>query len=158
MHEDRREGSTATGALVDAMQAAGAQPPSPPATVRMRAGDRAVFDSIVALRPAREWTQPELLLAVNLARAFADIERVSGEIEIEGDTVANARGTPTLNPKHTLLETLTRRSVALMRTLHIHAQALVGRPDEAAPKRAAALAAARVVSDAKAGDEDDLLA
>jgi hypothetical protein len=48
------------------------------------------------------------------------------EIAEQGNIIENDRGTPIINPRHTLLEVLTRRSVALSRMLHVHAEATQG--------------------------------
>ncbi|MFY2815524.1 TerS protein [Achromobacter xylosoxidans] len=73
------------------------------------------------------WTDIDLAHAANLSRAQADIERLhqalAAELDITGDDI---------NPKHKLIETLTRRAVALARMLHVHAQATVGRSQDAA--------------------------
>jgi hypothetical protein len=103
-----------------------ARVPEPPDHVNLREGDRPFWDSIVRARDYESWNAADLEQAANLARCKADIERVQMEINAEGDTIINARGTPILNPKHTLLETLSRRSVALSRMLHVHAEATVG--------------------------------
>jgi hypothetical protein len=66
-------------------------------------------------------------MAANLARCKYDIERIQLEIYAEGDVVENFRGTMVVNPKHTLLETLSRRAVALSRMLHVHAEATIGK-------------------------------
>jgi len=57
---------------------------------------------------------------------MADIERIQAEIDVEGDTLTNDRGTVVMNPKHSLLETLSRRSIALCRALQVHAHAIQG--------------------------------
>jgi hypothetical protein len=126
----------------------------PPAAVRLRDGDRPYWDTIVRARGANEWSEPDLLHAANLARCLHDVERISGEVAAEGDVIENGRGTPVLNPKHSLLEVLSRRSVALTRLLQMHAQARLGRPEDVAKGRAAALQAREVVD----GMDDDLLA
>lgn len=126
----------------------------PPGAVRLRDGDRAYWDTIVRARAANEWSEPDLMHAANLARCLHDIERISGEVAAEGDVIENARGTPVLNPKHSLLEVLSRRAVALTRLLQMHAQARLGRADETAKGRTAALQARSVVENM----DDDLLA
>ena len=103
-----------------------AKVPEPPDHVNLREGDRPFWDSIVRARDYESWTAADLEQAANLARCKADIERLQVEIDIEGDVLENKRGTPVVNPKHTLLETLSRRSVALSRMLHVHAEATVG--------------------------------
>ena len=83
------------------------------------------LESILANRV--EWNDSDLAKAYNLARAQADIERISREIEVEGDTLVNEKGTQIVNPKHALLETLTRREIALSKIVHVHAEATLGR-------------------------------
>lgn len=99
----------------------------PPAHVSLRPGDRPFWDSIVRARARDTWNEADLEQAANLARCKADIERIQAEIHIEGDVLENAKGTQIVNPKHALLETLSRRAVALSRTLHVHAEATQGR-------------------------------
>lgn len=98
----------------------------PPAHVTLRDGDLPFWESVVRARSADSWNASDLENAANLARCKADIERLQSEINAEGDIVTNERGTPILNPKHSLLETLSRRAVALSRMLHVHAEATVG--------------------------------
>ena len=76
------------------------------------------------------WNTVDLQHAANLARCQADIERIQQEILIEGDTLTNDRGTVVLNPKHSLLETLSRRSIALSKHIQVHAVATVGDSDK----------------------------
>lgn len=104
----------------------GKKMPEPPPHVNMRDGDRPFWQSVVRARDFTSWTEHDLEIAASLARCKADIERLQGEIDIEGDTLKNDRGTMVVNPKHTLLETLSRRAVALSRMLHVHAEATVG--------------------------------
>ena len=104
-----------------------ARVPEPPVHVNLREGDRPFWDSIVRARDYESWTAADLEQAANLARCKADIERLQVEIDAEGDVLENKRGTPIVNPRHTLLETLSRRSVALSRMLHVHAEATQGR-------------------------------
>lgn len=108
------------------MRAVAAGVIDPPAHVHLRPEDRPYWDAVVRARARDSWTDADLILAGNLARCNADIERLQKEIDTEGDVVTNARGTPVVNPRHTLLETLSRRSVALSRMLQVHAQATQG--------------------------------
>jgi phage terminase small subunit len=66
-----------------------------------------------------------------MARAQADIERLQAELDTEGFTITNNKGNVLVNPKHKLLETLTRRVVSMSRVLHVHAEATVGRSRDA---------------------------
>jgi len=100
--------------------------PDPPAHITLRPGDLPFWKSVVRARDYASWTDIDLAHAANLSRCLADIEQLQREITTEGDTLTNAKGTQVVNPKHALLETLSRRSVALSRMLHVHAEATVG--------------------------------
>ena len=109
-----------------ALMAGSLKAPGVPAHVRLRKTDKPFWDAVVRARDYSSWTDNDLVLAGNLARCMADIERLQTEIDAEGDVIVNARGTQIMNPKHSLLETLSRRSVALSRMLQVHAQATQG--------------------------------
>ncbi len=108
----------------------------PPAHITLRDGDKPFWDAIVSARATSTWNTSDLEQAANLARCKADIERLQKELTEQGDIIENDRGTQVINPRHTLLEVLSRRSVALSRMLHVHAEATVGRSEQQA-KRAA---------------------
>jgi hypothetical protein len=125
----RQRVDTVTGA-VTAMQNAMAAPIEPPAHVNLRPHDMPFWESIVKARARDKWDDADLEVAANLARCKSDIERIQRELDAEGDTLVNERGTTVLNPKHTLLETLSRRAVALSRMLHVHPEAKAGRAQD----------------------------
>ena len=114
------------------------------------------WKAIVQARAKESWTTVDLQHAANLARCQADIERVQQELYEEGDVLENARGTQILNPKHQLLETLTRRSVTLSKLVQVHAVATVGDADKQRGKNSAAIKARANAE--KAIDDDFLLA
>ena len=122
----KRNRSDSASSAVAAMQAAAAGAIDPPEHVHLREGDRPDWDAVVRARARDSWTDSDLILAGNLARCNADIERLQKEITAEGDLIENGRGTKVINPKHSLLETLSRRAVALSRMLQVHAQATQG--------------------------------
>ena len=89
-------------------------------------------------------------------KAFAArTERIQAEIDAEGDTLTNDRGTVVMNPKHSLLETLSRRSIALCRSLQVHAHAVQGDSREQ-KKRAETRKGAQAT--AQRFNDEDLLA
>ncbi|VTU29721.1 hypothetical protein H6CHR_03251 [Variovorax sp. PBL-H6] len=73
------------------------------------------------------WTQTDLATAANLARAQADIETLQAQLDAAGYLIEGKA-----NPLAAMVETLSRRAVALSRVLHVHAQATVGRSEDAA--------------------------
>lgn len=72
------------------------------------------------------WTDTDLTTAANLARTQADIEHLQARLDAEGYVIGGK-----VSPVATLIETLSRRAVALSRVLHVHAQATVGRSEDA---------------------------
>ncbi|KVD50729.1 TerS protein [Burkholderia ubonensis] len=148
-----RTRSDSTTTAVAATQAAASGPMKPPDHIKLRDADWPYWDAIVQARAATTWNNADLALAANLARTQADISRLSLELEDEGDVMVNARGTPVVNPKHNLLETLTRRAVALSRALHVHAEATVGRSQDAGKKLGAEQAARGAIHNASQADD-----
>lgn len=128
----RRPRSDSVTAAIAAAQAPIAI--DPPAHVTLREGDMPFWQSIVRARAATTWNLADLEQAANLARCKADIERLQEEITAEGDILTNDRGTQIINPRHTLLEVLSRRSVALSRMLHVHAEATCGKSEQQAKR------------------------
>lgn len=123
----RRKRSDSATAAVAAMQAASLGPLEPPAHVALRTGDRPFWNAIVTARARDTWTDTDLVTAANLARAQADVELLQTRLDAEGYVIDGKA-----NPVAALIETLSRRTVALSRVLHVHAQATVGRSADAA--------------------------
>jgi hypothetical protein len=140
--------------LVAAMQNAIQGEIDPPAYVRLREGDREFWGAIMRTRARTEWTDADLVNAGNMARCMADIERISRELEVEGDVVENARGTQVANPKHALLESMSRRIMALMRLMQMNARS-TGQAEDKVKARAQEATARRAKADLDA--EDDLI-
>ena len=124
----RRKRSDSAAAAVEAHQNAAQGPLDPPEHLLVRASDRPFWDAIVTARARDTWTDVDLAHAANLARCQSDVKRLQDEVDKEGDFIDGIL----LNPKHKLIETLSRRAVALSRMLHVHAQATVGRSEDAA--------------------------
>jgi hypothetical protein len=151
----RHPRSDSVTAAVQAAQAVASGPIEPPAHVRLREGDRPFWDAVVAARATVTWHVSDLEMAGNLCRAKSDIERLQADIDREGDVIVNARGTLVANPKHAVLETLSRRAVALSRLLHVHAEATNGRSRDQIGKLAAQRQAEAAFE--ALGDHDDLI-
>ena len=111
--------------------------------------------AITRARVKESWTIVDLHHACNLAKAQYNIARLQEEVELEGDVVKGARGTPVLNPKHVLIEALVKRSVALSRHVQVHAVATVGEADKQRGKNSSAIKAR---AKAEKALSDDLLA
>jgi hypothetical protein len=132
----KRSRSDSAAAAVAAAQAAAEGPLRPPAQVVLRDVDMPYWDAIILARARDTWTVVDLVKAANLARCQSEIERVTELLQDAPDTVLNGAGTPIVNPLHTLVETLTRREIALSRAIHVHAEATVGKSEDAGKKLA----------------------
>jgi len=113
----KRAPSNTVDSQIRAMVNAAAPEFEPPAHVRMRDKDRPFWSSIMSSRARDEWSKNDFIVAAQLARCQADIETESEKVDTEGSVVTNARGTQVMNPRHSVLEQLARRELALMRAL-----------------------------------------
>jgi hypothetical protein len=104
-----------------------AQPPSPPEHLEMPEYVMPHWWAVVRARDYSAWTETDLEHAANLACCLADTEQLRREIREEGNVIQNAKGTPVANPKHSLLEQMSRRAVALSKLIHVHAEATAGK-------------------------------
>lgn len=154
----RGAGKKGVDDAVAALAAAFDNPLRPPQSVTLRPGtaDRRIWAAIMRARAREEWSQIDLQHAGNLVRTMSDVERLSREIAVEGD-VLRTGDISYLNPKHRLLEQMTRRAVALTRLLHLHAGTLIDDPGKLAGMRRQEKEA-RESQEALLGADDDLLA
>jgi hypothetical protein len=114
----RTKATTAAAAIEDAMNAV-LGPPECPAHVTLRPRDLPFWDGVVRARARDEWIDADLVVGAQLARCQADIEVESALLDDEGTVVRNDRGTQIANPRVSVLEQLSRRELALMRTLRL---------------------------------------
>jgi len=101
--------------------------PSPPPHIEVPEDAMPHWWAIVRARAYDSWTGPDLEHAANLACCFADCERLRRELREEGDVLVNSKGTQIANPKHNILDVLSRRSVCLSKLVHVHAEATSGK-------------------------------
>ena len=141
----RRKRSDSAAAAIAAAQAAALGPLEPPAHVTLRACDRPFWDAIMLARARDTWTEVDLTTAATLARTQADIEALHGDLAAAGYLLGDKP-----HPLAAVVETLTRRAVALTRVLHVHAEATVGKSEDAAK-------ALELERNARQDDGDDLI-
>jgi hypothetical protein len=115
----RKPRSDSAAAAINAAVAAASPLPECPSHVRLRDIDQPFWSDILRARAREEWTNADLVVAAQLSRCMADIEKESFSLEDEGSVLTNERGTKVMNPRHAVLEQLARREMALMRSLRI---------------------------------------
>lgn len=125
---------------------------NPPDCVKLDKNEMPYWNAIINARET--WTTVDLIHAANLARCMASIEANTTLLKKEGDVLENARGTPVMNPRFTILEQLSRRSVALSAKIQVHAAATVGESKLSRGKNTAKRDALEAMEDA----DDDLIA
>jgi hypothetical protein len=131
MRKQRSDSSTsAVKAMVNA-----AKTHAVPKHCALRPADMAFWDGILLSRAHDEWSPADLVVAAQLARTQADIEAQSKHLDAEGTVLENARGTPVMNPRVTVLEQLARREMALMRTLRMGGKAAGDARDSSASRK-----------------------
>lgn len=118
----RSKRSDSTAAAVKAAQNAALGTLKPPAHVTLTKAATPFWDAIIQNRPRDRWNDADLAHAAVLARAQCDVEKLQREIAKEGNVIRGKE-----NPKHKLVEMLSKRAVMLARMLHVHAEATTGR-------------------------------
>ncbi|MCI1143156.1 hypothetical protein MOP88_13995 [Sphingomonas sp. WKB10] len=136
-----------------ATMAAAARDLSPPAHIKIRKGDLPFWDVIIAEKPKSEWTESDLVVAANLARAMADAERVAGYSVVGGGNINRKALLETVE----ISDKLARRIVTLRRALGLDNRAKNGEQRDVERRRAHA-EKIEAGHNPMAGDGDDLLA
>jgi hypothetical protein len=125
----RQRIDSAAGAV--ATMAAAARDLSPPDHVRIRKGDMPFWDSVISEKPKSEWTESDMIVAANLARAMADAERVAGYTVVGGGNINQARLLETIE----VSDKLARRIVTLRRALGLDNRAKNGEQRDVTRRR-----------------------
>ena len=107
----------------------------PPAHCNMRPGDGPFWQGIIHARARDEWTSSNLVVAAQLARVQHDIEREQQLLDSEGVVVVNDKGTQIANPRCVVLERMSSRQLALMRTLQMSGVAVGDKRDQLGKRR-----------------------
>ena len=130
----KRNRSDSAASAVKAMFNAAKRDIEPPAHVNLRNGDLVFWDGVVRARARDEWTETDLVVAAQLARCLADIEKEQVQLDTEGTVIPNDKGTLVVNPRVSVLEQFARREMALMRTLRMGGR-VAGAARDLAPAR-----------------------
>lgn len=129
-------------------------PLDPPAGINLGDGVRPFWDKLVMAKARRAWTEPDLLMLVELARNLYRTEKLSLEILNEPEVFEMESG-PKVNPKSKLIDELVKRARLIMVMLQIHPEATQGKSGMQVKQNKAAAAASESVNATK---DEDLLA
>ena len=79
------------------------------------------FDLYTSCRPSFDWSRGDLIRLTQISRSMAEIDALTAQLEAEGYTIPNPRGTQIMNPIMTARDQLTRTVMAAERSLSIYA-------------------------------------
>ena len=153
MTAKRQRSDSATAAVMAFNSAQNTIDPPMPLTER----EMFYWGAITRARAREDWTAIDLMHAWNLAKQMLLIEKSHDEIAEKGMTVVNEKGTQIDNPAFSRLEKLTRLAASMSTKLHVHAEATVGKSEDAA-KRATKQRDAENTLAAKDPTLDDFIA
>jgi len=129
--------------------------PAPPADLDLRGQELVFWDRIVRARMPQQWVDFDLVHAANLARTWADMETERNALSLEGTLIRGSQG-QYVNPRHKVIEMLSKRALMLTRVLQLHAVVQVGQADENVQSKTEAAHVGHVLTSPKR--EDDFLA
>lgn len=147
----RQRIDSAEGAL--AVMAASTRDLSPPKHLKLRRGDQPFWDSVIAERAKSEWTDADLAVAANLARAMADAEKLAAFSVDRGGHVKVTVLIQTIE----LSDKLARRIISLRRALGLDNRSKNGEQRDVTKRREQAKEI-EVGHNPLAEDDDGLLA
>ena len=147
----RQRIDSAAGAV--ATMAAATRDLSPPKHIKLRRGDQPFWESVVAEKAKSEWTEADLVVAANLARAMADAEKIAAFAVDKGGNVK----VTILIGMIDLSDKLARRIVTLRRALGLDNRAKNGEQRDVNKRRGIAKGI-EAGHNPMAGDDDSLLA
>lgn len=127
---------------------------TPPDCVVLREKDLPFWKAITQAR--HDWTVIDLIHAANLSRCLADIEEETKALHQEGTVIMGGKnGTAYVkNPRADILETYSRRAMAISAKIQVHAAATQGESKQAKAKNTAKREAIEAFED----EDDNLLA
>lgn len=129
-------------------------PLDPPSHVPLDPDAAGFWKDIVAARSREEWTSHDLAFAADLANAMARLHANRKALRAEGEVIANASGTPMVNPRAGVVQSLHAQVKAARQSLGLHSAAK-GDQRDVLRRRALSKEAENAADDAAA---DDLLA
>ena len=95
-----------------------------PEGVILRSDDEMViWDQFTRTRTRDGWRDFDLLVVAKAVRLESDIRRYQQELDGIGAVITNDRGTPVVNPVLTVIDSLQRQQLALIRSISMNQQA-----------------------------------
>lgn len=118
-----------------------------PQGVELRSDEeRVIWGQFTRARAPEDWRDMDLLLLSKVVRMEADLRQYRDQLDAEGITLVNQRGTSVVNPLISIIDTIERRQLAVIRSMSLNQTAVDPRTLNANP------------ADIGVAGEDDLIA
>lgn len=98
----------------------GEQIPLPAGVILRNEDEMVIWRQFTHARAREGWRDFDLLIVAKAVRLEADIRKYQQELDAQGAVVKNDRGTPIVNPYLTVIDSLQRQQLALIRSLSLN--------------------------------------
>ena len=97
--------------------------PLPDGVILRGQDEMVIWKQFTHARAREGWRDFDLLIVAKAVRLEADIRRYQHQLDRSGAVIKNDRGTPIVNPFMTVIDSLQRQQLALIRSLSLNQQA-----------------------------------
>lgn len=149
---ERREQTPGLNSAAQLMRLASNETVEIPPFINLKPEAAALWPQFSRARPRDHWREFDLILLSKVCNLEADIRKNQEVLDRTGPIIQNKKGTPVANPLVSIIDTLTRQQMAIIRSLSLNQGAGDSRLLNAHGLKAANFA--KVIED----DEDGLLA
>ena len=115
-----RTDKNSTTAAVAGFQGSMGSVPLPEGVTLRSDAEHVIWGQFARARARENWRDMDLLLLAKVVRMEADIRKHQNEIDVSGTLVEDKRGRKVLNPMLTVVNTLERRQLAIIRSMSLN--------------------------------------
>ena len=116
---DKNSVTAALGGFKGAMEGV----PVPQGVELRNEAEMVIWDQFTRARAREDWRDMDLLLLAKVVKMEADIRQYQDQVEKQGAIVENQRGTQIPNPFLSIIDTVERRQLAVIRSMSLNQQA-----------------------------------
>ena len=120
MSQKRRSDSNSTTAAVEGFRGAIQSVPLPDGVVLRSDDEIIIWDQFTRARAREDWRDMDLILLAKVVRMEADIRKHQETLDRSGVLIKNQRGTLIPNPLISVIDTLERRQLAVIRSMSLN--------------------------------------
>ena len=120
MSQKRRTDKSSTTAAVQGFAGVMSDVPLPDGIELRSDLERTIWHQFSRARAREDWRDMDLILLAKIVRMEADIRTAQTELDEVGMMVENKRGTPIPNPQLSVIDTLERRQLAVIRSMSLN--------------------------------------